>query len=225
MTLTKEQSDWLKVLAVTFMIIDHIGVVFYPEQSIWRIIGRLAFPLFAYQLAVGFQFTKNRSKQWRYLIAFGLLSQISYAMMLGYPLTSLHLNVFFTFAIGYGLMMLWARVNKVWFLTAIAGVFAVFMVYPAHIAVDYGLYGILMPWVFYLLRNHPSFQILFLAMATFWKSAVGSPLQLFAVCSIGVIFLVGSIKLPKIQVNKWFFYWFYPVHIGMLVLLSSIMTT
>ena len=74
MKITKEQSDWLKIIAILLMIIDHIGVVFFPEQPVWRIIGRLAFPLFAYQLAVGFQYTRDRQRQLTYLMIFAMVS-------------------------------------------------------------------------------------------------------------------------------------------------------
>lgn len=40
--------DLLKVIAIVTMIIDHIGLFFYPDISLLRVIGRLAYPLFAF---------------------------------------------------------------------------------------------------------------------------------------------------------------------------------
>lgn len=40
--------DYLKILAIITMIIDHIWFLFFPEQIIWRIIWRTAFPLFLF---------------------------------------------------------------------------------------------------------------------------------------------------------------------------------
>jgi len=36
--------DFLKFLTLSFMIVDHIGAFFFPEELWWRVIGRLGFP-------------------------------------------------------------------------------------------------------------------------------------------------------------------------------------
>lgn len=217
MTLTREQSNWLKIMAVTFMIIDHIGLVFFPEQSAWRIVGRLAFPLFAYQLAVGFEFTRDRKTQLKYLILFALVSQIPYTLVTGMPWNELHLNVFGTFAVAYGILMLWERPNKVAFAIALG---ALLLTSPG---MDYGLYGVILPLGFYLLRKHPVGQVLLLFVATGFKAIDGSSLQLFAVFSIFILIIVSTLKLPPIKLSKWFFYWFYPVHLTLIAVLAFIL--
>lgn len=40
--------DLLKVIAIITMIIDHIGLFFYPDISSFRVIGRISYPLFAF---------------------------------------------------------------------------------------------------------------------------------------------------------------------------------
>ena len=40
--------DQLKFLAITFMVIDHLGVFFFQDQLIFREIGRFAAPIFFY---------------------------------------------------------------------------------------------------------------------------------------------------------------------------------
>ena len=52
--------NWLKIAATITMLIDHIGFVLFPNIVMFRIIGRLAFPLFAFQISIGFDKTKNR---------------------------------------------------------------------------------------------------------------------------------------------------------------------
>lgn len=214
MNLTKEQSTWLKIFAILFMIIDHIGLVFFPEQPIWRIIGRLAFPLFAYQLAVGFQYTSNRPKQLAYLFLFALISQLPYMVAVGVTWENLSLNVFFTFSIAYGLLMLWASKQRVAFATLLV---AIFLILPA---VDYGIYGMLLPVGFYILRKHQLLQVFLLVIATLAKSFTGSSLQLFAILSILLIVVVGQLRLPPVNLSKWFFYGFYPVHLALLASVS-----
>lgn len=51
--------DYLKVFAIITMIIDHIGYYLFPEYSVFRLIGRIAFPIFLF--LVGF----NQNYQWR----------------------------------------------------------------------------------------------------------------------------------------------------------------
>ena len=39
-------GNMLKIIAAISMLIDHIGYMFFPDVIIFRIIGRLAFPIF-----------------------------------------------------------------------------------------------------------------------------------------------------------------------------------
>ena len=55
-------SSTLKLLACLFMLIDHAGLLLFPRYKIFRIIGRLAFPIFAYLIAEGCRYTRNKLK-------------------------------------------------------------------------------------------------------------------------------------------------------------------
>ena len=57
--LTKNQ---LKILAIICMTIDHIGVAFFPNEPLLRMIGRLAFPIFSYGIAEGCRYTRNKRR-------------------------------------------------------------------------------------------------------------------------------------------------------------------
>ena len=41
----------LKIIAAISMVIDHTGMLIFPGEDIFRIIGRLAFPIFAFFIA------------------------------------------------------------------------------------------------------------------------------------------------------------------------------
>lgn len=60
----------LKILACIFMTFDHVGLMLFPTVGIFRAIGRLAFPIFAYFIAEGCHYTKHRLK--RFLMIFGI---------------------------------------------------------------------------------------------------------------------------------------------------------
>ena len=49
----------LQLAAMVTMVIDHIGVVFFPGLKILRVIGRIAFPLFCWGIAVGAEKTRS----------------------------------------------------------------------------------------------------------------------------------------------------------------------
>ena len=59
----------LKILACVAMVIDHVGVLFFPSNMLYRKIGRLALPLFAFLLAEGCKHTRNKKKHF-FLLAF-----------------------------------------------------------------------------------------------------------------------------------------------------------
>ncbi|MBQ9456990.1 MAG: hypothetical protein IJU64_00555 [Bacilli bacterium] len=71
----------LRIFAMVFMVIDHIGVLMLNYQAdigegantaitVLRAIGRLAFPLFVFLMAEGFHYTRNG---WRYLGRIGIV--------------------------------------------------------------------------------------------------------------------------------------------------------
>lgn len=53
----------LKMIACLFMLIDHAGMIIFPENPIWRWLGRLAFPLFAFFMAEGCRYSKKPLKR------------------------------------------------------------------------------------------------------------------------------------------------------------------
>ena len=52
-------NNVLKIIACITMLLDHMGFILFPEYPIFRIIGRIAFPIFAFLLAEGCYYTKN----------------------------------------------------------------------------------------------------------------------------------------------------------------------
>ncbi len=92
-------SFGLKMFALLFMIIDHIGYALFPQNILMRTIGRLSFPLFAYQMAIGFSHTKNKPKHILKLLLFACLCQFPHFLLT----SSLHIgnfpNIIFTFVL------------------------------------------------------------------------------------------------------------------------------
>ena len=91
----------IKVIAAVTMLIDHTGHVFFPSTITWRIIGRIAFPLFAFCVAKGFYYSWRKGTVIRYLLhmlIFAAVSQWPFMLMVNIRWTrpGIHLNIGFT---------------------------------------------------------------------------------------------------------------------------------
>lgn len=95
----------LRILAYIAMIIDHMGVCFFPNAMWLRGIGRISAPIFAYGIAAGYWHTKQKGSAERYLLrigVFALASQLPYVMMTQSPL---HVNIGGTFFLALLLLL------------------------------------------------------------------------------------------------------------------------
>jgi len=77
------------------MLIDHVGIVFYDDDWRFRLIGRLALPLYAYALVLGFGRTRNVPRYMLRLAAIAVVLQLPYEWAFGYggPETGHPVNV------------------------------------------------------------------------------------------------------------------------------------
>lgn len=132
------------------MVIDHVGLFFFPQFFILRIIGRLAFPLFAWFIANGARYTSNVRVYLLRLFVLALITQppFWYANHLaGIPQ---YFNVVFTLCLGLVAIMLMQQVSNrwLWIITtlACAALAAIFNT-------DYGAEGVLSITAFYIFRN------------------------------------------------------------------------
>lgn len=105
---TLRRNDTLKLIALLTMLVDHIGYLFYPDMMVFRTIGRIAFPIFAYQVAMGYKYTSNLSAYSLRLFGFAIISMVPYAFfsptMAFDPLT---FNIMYLLLMGIGVIKLW----------------------------------------------------------------------------------------------------------------------
>lgn len=69
----------LKMIALFFMLLDHIGLYFEAMPPFFRILGRAAYPLFLFCMVWGYKYTKNRKA---YLLRLYLAGVFMSAFML-----------------------------------------------------------------------------------------------------------------------------------------------
>ena len=89
----------IKLIAIVSMTIDHANYVFAKQVSL-NVIGRLAFPLFCFQLVVGFEKTKNLLKYLARMLVFAFITEIPYLFYIKSIGRGFELNVLFTLFLG-----------------------------------------------------------------------------------------------------------------------------
>ena len=104
----------LKIIAIISMFCDHFGDVYIGHYSFLNLIGRIAFPIFAFQISEGFIHTKNIKKYFIRLGIFALISQVPFSLFVNKYLNSsiFSLNVFFTLFLGLLSIYLYDYVMK-----------------------------------------------------------------------------------------------------------------
>lgn len=218
-------SNQLKIFALLSMTCDHVGLQFFPDLVFLRIIGRFAFPIFAYMIAEGCQYTKNRC---RYLLTI-LLFAVGYQLVYFFVMGSIFQCIFVSFTLSILLIYLLdygRRRKKVlpWMLFGLTMLAVIFVsaVLPRLIPetgfdIDYGLWGILLPVGIYLFRSKPlrlafaAADLAVLAIDAFWY-------QWFALLTIPLLALYNG-KRGKWKL-KYLFYIYYPLHLVVIYAIS-----
>ncbi len=208
--------DWgrelLKWVAVVTMTVDHVGVVLYPEYTVLRIIGRLAFPLFAYLLVLGIKSTRNLRGYFNRLLFFAFVSQVPYALANGIE-PWVKLNIFFTLALG---------MIMVYFIERSSIAFVIPLIVSVIVPIDYGVYGTTTVLLLYLLGKDWKIGAGIFVLINLVLALYGTWYQPFAVFTLPLIILYdrGMLIFSRIgrQVKhplfrKYFFYAYYPLHL------------
>jgi len=224
------QSNLIKLVAFSSMLMDHTGVVFFPNDLTWRIVGRIAFPLFAYQLSVGYEHTSNKRSFALRLLLFAFLSQLSYYLVRGEWV----LNIFFTLLIGLGAIHLFAGKKLGWFGPYLLAAIVAELVVPY----DGGSYGVLMIFLLYALPTFAGqiaavagLNVLYLFSSEDFLYNISSwgYIQMFSLLAIPLLWGIKYLRLPvQVQgglshVNKWIYYVLYPLHLSALWVLKILL--
>jgi len=93
----------LKIIAMITMLIDHTGHLIFGDFSYFNYIGRLAFPIFAFQISQGYIHTKDFKKYAFRLAVFALIAQIPFMLFISIitgAFFTWYLNIFFTLLLG-----------------------------------------------------------------------------------------------------------------------------
>ena len=232
--LTNQNTGLIRLIACISMATDHFGKMLFPGIPEMRMIGRLAFPLFAYGIAAGAVYTRNPLKYLSRIVLLMLVSQPLYAVSLAHENAGMYAIPFFEnpiasfwqfytgswqkpsilLSLALGLCIMLCLKKRQWILAAGLYIFCV----RFSSSLDYGINGIHLMLLFYLLIEHPFFALPVISLYMLhWGTAgfLHIGLQTYAVPAVvfACLPLRGNLRLPR-----WFIYGFYPAHLLVLAL-------
>ena len=220
----------LKIIACIAMLIDHIGFVLFPQYEWFRIIGRMAMPIFAFFIGEGCLYTRNRKKYFLRLFVLAVICQTVYiaeSLLTGGRM-GLYMNILFTFSCSIILCSLFLRLdndnslkNRVIFIMTIVAFYAMDWLFEyisdatgLNMHIDYGIEGIILPLFAVMSRDKKKKLILFaagLAFVAVRLYEVDTLFFIFAMIPAGLLcFYNGEGGKRNL---KYFFYLFYLLHL------------
>ena len=224
----------LKIIGAVSMFIDHMGMMLFPQILIFRIIGRLAFPLFAFTIAQGCYHTKSKLRHFMSVAILAAVCEIGYS----FYSNDNFLCVLVTFSISIALVYALQLFKELMFFKRsvairVIGAGAIFVcgvtfayLFNLNSRVEYGFFGCMLPVFASLFQmpqgapehlkklDVPPVHALSMAVGMLFICIGSDPIQYFSFLALPLIFLYSG-KRGKLNL-KYFFYIFYPVHLVVL---------
>lgn len=211
----------LKLAAIILMVIDHVGYQLMGNDIVMRSIGRLSFPIFAWCIVVGSEYTHDIKAYMKRMALFYFVSQPCYVLAFGRQWTQ-H-NIYLTLLLG--LIAIWAIKDRQYWALPMTLLAAYFM------NPNYGMNGVYVIILFYLVRGSKLLAALIMtAFCVYWGMDsqvlfnVGSfsvRLQSLAMLSLPLIIIPTH---TNIKLNKYIFYAFYPAHLLIIYAIKQLVT-
>ncbi len=223
----------LKCIAMITMLIDHTGLAYFGHTTLFNVIGRIAFPIFAFQISEGYTHTKNLKKYFLRLFLFAIVSQIPFMLFNSMFASNFIFNIFGTLFVGLIAILLYDKISNCTFkLTKNEKVNSImnkaFGFIPAIILgiisevchFDYGFWGVAIIFLFYIFKTDKLGMLIFYTTACIIKYGITIITYgynyLYVFLCLGTIFPILFIYLYNGKQGKkikYFLYAFYPVHL------------
>ncbi len=199
----------LKLIACLSMFMDHLGAVCFSGMMGFRIIGRLAFPIYCFLLVEGAVHTHDMKKYILRMGIFALISEVPFDLAFYHRLVYTgHQNVFFT--LGLGLLAIWFLEHPIEQLDIPDVLYKLLVIIAAGLIAeffntDYGFTGIAVICIFYYLRGQPQLKY---PIAAILLAAMGG-VEVYAVLALILILLYNGQRGRQTKDMQYGFYIFY----------------
>jgi hypothetical protein len=216
--------ELLKIIAIITMVVDHVGKILYPDLLYLQIIGRLAFPLFAYLVVLGVESTKKPLKYMATLLVFAVISQVPYYLAFGIAPFD-RLNILFSLLLCAVTIYYYNKRSTLAFVPLLLSI----------VLMTEGSYYVVLTAVgMRLLKDRPTLGVLALVglnLQFLFIPDIENQIQILALMAVPLVFLhtknwlKKEILIPQnslaYSTRKYFFYMFYPLHLMLLFLIST----
>lgn len=204
----------MQIIAVLTMLIDHIGLIFFPGELAWRIVGRIAFPIYCYGLVQGHIHTRSRPRYLKRLLWIALIAQVPYNLAIdpgGW-------NVVVTLLLSALVLFVLDKWPNPWFGIPVA-LLAVYLM--DILPLDYNAYGLMLVLIFRYARSYWLVLAHFL-LNTFYLFYNGWLVQMVSIVPTLFIALTPGLwgVLEKKRLPRWAWWSFYPAHLAVLALVK-----
>lgn len=212
----------LKLIAASSMLIDHIGYLFFYDVQWLRIVGRLAFPIFAFLVVEGAMHTRDFKKYVMRLSVFALISEIPFNLaMRGRLIYADGSNVLVTFVIGLICIAFFKKLSLKSSFSTENGIYGALIFLAGAAAAyflhsDYGAYGVMLIYVFYVFRDRKLAKSLLAVLIFGFMPGI----QIFASAALVILWFYNGREGYKSPAVKWGFYLFYPLHLFVLYMIK-----
>ncbi len=224
----------LKMIALLFMFVDHSGKVLFGNMQEMRILGRIAFPIYAWCLVVGLCYTRNVPKYLGRILLTGIISQPLYMVALNHSWNEP--NIFLTLFLG--LCAMWGIKEKKWGSQFWAPVIC--LILATVLRVDYGWRGVLLFILLWAVRDSRSgIAAVMVAYFMFWGASysvtkslfgislhigslpeyISGPLSAFLRMETYALLSLPFILIPfpkDLKIPRWLGYALYPAHLAVI---------
>jgi histone H3/H4 len=198
-----------KEIAAIAMLIDHIGLIL--NSTPMRLMGRVSFPVFAYQFGKSWKLTSDKEKLSQRLLLWGVISQIPYALMTDKNQINMILGFW---AIAEILKIVNKSQPKYKLAALLLGAIG------CEIAqIDYGWYGPIAVVLLMSKTNHPLWWFSWTLINFAYSAWCGSVIQIAA--AIAPALIIEKEEKPPSTIEKKFYYYFYPLHLAVLAAIKS----
>lgn len=200
----------MQLLAMFTMLIDHIGQVYFPDEVGWRIAGRIAFPIYAYYIVVGYRHTKSVSKYMSRLLWLAFFSQIPFMI----AFDEISVNVIGTLYVCLVVLYFIDR-KSLWISIPIMFSAATMM---ELLKFDYASYGLLLVLIYRYMRGQYTILAHLVLIIIFTRIKDGWSLQVFSIVGTAAILYGPRLysAFERKTVPRWLWRSFYPVHLALI---------